>query len=106
MKGMLAPKYRDTILGQVEVREVFRITGVGSVAGAYVTSGKINRNCKVRVYRDNVIVYDGEILALKRFKDDVKEVAQGFECGVSIQNYNDIKVGDVFEAYLVEEVKE
>ena len=106
MKGMLAPKYRDTILGQVEVREVFRITGVGSVAGAYVTSCKINRNCKVRVYRDNVIVYDGEILALKRFKDDVKEVAQGFECGVSIQNYNDIKVGDVFEAYLVEEVKE
>lgn len=106
MKGMLAPKYRDTIVGQVEVREVFKITGVGAVAGSYVTSGKINRNCKVRVYRDNVIVYDGEILALKRFKDDVKEVAQGFECGVSIQNYNDIKVGDVFEAYLVEEIKD
>jgi len=106
MKGMLAPKYRDTIMGQVEVREVFKITGVGAVAGSYVTQGKITRQCKVRVYRDNVIVYDGELLALKRFKDDVKEVAQGFECGVSIKNYNDIKVGDVFEAYLVEQIQE
>jgi len=106
MKGMLAPKYRDTIMGQVEVREVFKITGVGAVAGSYVTQGKITRQCKVRVYRDNVIVYDGELLALKRFKDDVKEVAQGFECGVSIKNYNDIKVGDVFEAYLVEQIEE
>ncbi|MBR5145944.1 MAG: translation initiation factor IF-2, partial [Clostridia bacterium] len=106
MKGMLAPKYRDTIMGQVEVREVFKITGVGAVAGSYVTQGKITRQCKIRVYRDNVIVYDGELLALKRFKDDVKEVAQGFECGVSIKNYNDIKVGDVFEAYLVEQIEE
>ena len=106
MKGMLAPKYRDTFMGQVEVREVFKITGVGAVAGSYVTQGKITRQCKVRVYRDNVIVYDGELLALKRFKDDVKEVAQGFECGVSIKNYNDIKVGDVFEAYLVEQIQE
>ncbi|HIW56017.1 MAG TPA: translation initiation factor IF-2 [Firmicutes bacterium] len=106
IKGMLAPKYRDTVVGQVEVREVFKISGVGTVAGCYVTSGKIGRNCKVRIFRDNVGIYDGEILALKRFKDDVKEVAQGFECGVSIQNYNDIKVGDVFEAYLVEEVKQ
>lgn len=106
INGMLAPKYRDTVVGQVEVREVFKISGVGAVAGCYVTSGKINRNCKVRIYRDNVSIYDGEILSLKRFKDDVKEVAQGFECGVSIQNYNDIKVGDVFEAYMVEEVKQ
>lgn len=106
IKGMLAPKYRDTVVGQVEVREVFKISGVGTVAGCYVTSGKIGRNCKVRIFRDNVGIYDGEILALKRFKDDVKEVAQGFECGVSIQNYNDIKVGDVLEAYLVEEVKQ
>ena len=106
MKGMLAPVFRDTVTGSADVREVFKITGVGAVAGCYVTNGKISRNCKIKVFRDNVIVYDGEILALKRFKDDVKEVASGFECGISIKNYNDIKVGDVFEAYLVEEVKE
>ncbi len=106
INGMLAPKYRDTVVGQVEVRDVFKISGVGAVAGCYVTSGKIAKNCKIRIFRDNVGIYDGEILALKRFKDDVKEVAQGYECGVSIQNYNDIKVGDVFEAYIVEEVKQ
>ena len=106
MKGMLAPKYKETILGQVEVREVFKITGVGAVAGAYVTSGKITRNAKIRIYRDNVMVHDGTVLALKRFKDDVKEVASGFECGVSVTNYNDIKVGDVFEAYVMEEITE
>ncbi len=106
MKGMLAPKFKETILGQVEVRDVFRITGVGSVAGAYVTSGKVTRNAKIRVYRDNVMVHDGSVLDLKRFKDEVKEVAAGYECGISLVNYNDIKVGDVFEAYVMEEIKE
>lgn len=97
MKGMLAPKFKEEILGQISVRNVFKITGVGAVAGCYVTSGKITRDSKIRIYRDNVIVHDGEILALKRFKDDVKEVSAGFECGVSIQNYNDIKVDDVLK---------
>lgn len=105
MKGMLAPKFKETVTGTVEVREVFKITGVGAVAGGYVTNGKAVRNGKVRVYRDNISIYDGNILALKRFKDDVKEVASGYECGISIENYNDIKVGDVFEIYQMEEVE-
>ena len=106
MKGMLAPKFRETILGSVEVREVFKITGVGAVAGCYVTSGKVVRNGKVRIYRNNVSIYDGNILALKRFKDDVKEVASGYECGISVENYNDIKIGDVFEVYQMEEIQQ
>ncbi|MCM1043259.1 MAG: translation initiation factor IF-2 [Corallococcus sp.] len=105
MKGLLAPKFKETVLGSVEVREVFKITGVGSVAGAYVTSGKAVRNAKVRVYRNDVSVYDGNILALKRFKDDVKEVAAGYECGISVENYNDLKIGDVFEIYQMEEIE-
>ena len=104
MKGMLAPKFRETVTGSVEVREVFKITGVGAVAGCYVTSGKVIRNGKVRIYRNNISIYDGNILALKRFKDDVKEVAQGYECGISVENYNDIKIGDVFEIYQMEEI--
>ena len=106
MKGMLAPKFRETVLGSVEVREVFKITGVGAVAGCYVTSGKVLRNCKLRIYRNNVSIYDGNILALKRFKDDVKEVAAGYECGISVENYNDIKIGDVFEVYQMEEIQQ
>ena len=104
MKGMLAPKFTETVIGSVEVREVFKISGVGTVAGCYVTNGKVVRNGKVRVYRNNISVYDGNILALKRFKDDVKEVAYGFECGISVENYNDIKVGDIFEVYQMEEI--
>ena len=104
MKGMLAPKFRETVTGSAEVREVFKITGVGAVAGCYVTSGKVVRNGKVRIYRNNISIYDGNILALKRFKDDVKEVAQGYECGISVENYNDIKIGDVFEIYQMEEI--
>ncbi|MCH5151165.1 MAG: translation initiation factor IF-2 [Clostridiales bacterium] len=104
MKGMLAPKFRETVLGSAEVREVFKITGVGAVAGCYVTNGKVARNGKVRIYRNDVSIYDGNILALKRFKDDVKEVASGYECGISVENYNDIKVGDVFEIYQMEEI--
>ena len=106
MKGMLAPKFRETVLGSVEVREVFKITGVGAVAGCYVTSGKVLRNSKIRIYRNDVSIYDGNILALKRFKDDVKEVASGYECGISVENYNDIKVGDVFEVYQMEEIQQ
>lgn len=106
MKGMLTPKFKESIVGSIEVREVFKISGVGAVAGAYVTSGKAVRNGKVRVYRNDVCVYDGNILALKRFKDDVKEVATGYECGVSVENYNDIKVGDIFEIYQMEEIEQ
>ena len=106
MKGLLAPKFRGNILGSAEVREVFKITGVGSVAGCYVTSGKVLRSGKVRIYRNDISIYDGNILALKRFKDDVKEVASGYECGISIENYNDIKVGDIFEIYQMEEIRQ
>lgn len=104
MKGMLAPKFTETVTGSAEVREVFKISGVGTVAGCYVTNGKVVRNGKVRIYRNNISVYEGNILALKRFKDDVKEVAYGFECGISVENYNDIKLGDIFEIYQMEEV--
>ena len=106
LKGMLAPKITETYLGKAEVREVFKITGVGQVAGCYVTEGKIVRSGKLRIYRDDVMICEGNVLQLKRFKDDVKEVAQGFECGISIEKFNDIKVGDFIECYSIEESKE
>ena len=105
IKGMLAPKISEVYLGKAEVREVFRISGVGQVAGCYVTEGKISRNGKLRIYRDDVMICEGNVLQLKRFKDDVKEVAQGYECGISIEKFNDIKVGDFIECYQVEESK-
>lgn len=104
MKGMLAPKYKETYMGKAEVRETFKITGVGMVAGCYVVDGKIVRNGKLRIYRDNVMICEGNVLQLKRFKDDVKEVAQGYECGISIENFNDIKNDDFIECYVIEEV--
>ena len=105
LKGMLAPKFTEVYLGKAEVREVFKISGVGQVAGSYVVEGKISRNCKLRIYRDDVMITEGNVLQLKRFKDDVKEVAQGYECGISIERFNDIKVGDYIECYQVEESK-
>ncbi len=105
LKGMLAPKFTEVYLGKAEVREVFKISGVGQVAGCYVTEGKISRNGKLRIYRDDVMITEGNVLQLKRFKDDVKEVAQGYECGMSIERFNDIKIGDFIECYLVEEQK-
>ena len=105
LKGMLAPKFTEVYLGKAEVREVFKISGVGQVAGCYVTDGKISRNGKLRIYRDDIMITEGNVLQLKRFKDDVKEVAQGFECGMSIEKFNDIKIGDFIECYLVEETK-
>lgn len=104
MEGMLAPTLKEQILGRVDVREVFHVSKVGNIAGCYVTNGKILRGVHVRLIRDNVVVYDGKLSSLKRFKDDVKEVAAGYECGISIDGYNDIKVGDVIEAYIMEEV--
>ncbi len=106
LKGMLAPKFKEVYMGKAEVREVFKISGVGQVAGSYVVEGKIIRNGKLRIYRDDVMICEGNVLQLKRFKDDVKEVAQGFECGISIEKFNDIKVGDFIESYQVEENKE
>ena len=103
LKGMLAPKITETYLGKAEVREVFKISGVGQVAGSYVTEGKIVRSGKLRIYRDDVMITEGNVLQLKRFKDDVKEVSQGFECGISIEKFNDIKVGDFIECYQIEE---
>lgn len=103
MKGMLEPEFEEIVLGHVEVRQIFKVSNVGTIAGCYVTDGKITRNSMVRLLRDNVVVHEGKISSLKRFKDDAKEVAQGYECGVSLENYNDIKEGDVFESYIIQE---
>ena len=105
MKGMLEPKYEEKVIGNVEVRQTFRISNVGTIAGGYVLSGKVERNARVRVIRDNVVIYQGKLATLKRFKDDVKEVTKGFECGIQIENYNDIKEGDIIEVYIMEEIK-
>ena len=105
MKGMLEPKFKEVVLGHAEVRQVFKITGAGAVAGCYVQDGKIQRNAEVRVVRDGIVFHEGHLNTLKRFKDDVKEVATSYECGMSIENYNDIKEGDIIECFVMEEVK-
>ena len=105
MKGMLDPVYKEVIIGNAEVRQTFKVSNVGTIAGCYVTDGKIARNSVVRVIRDNVVLHEGKLVSLKRFKDDVKEVAHGYECGVQIEDYNDIKEGDIIEAHIMEEVK-
>ncbi len=104
LKGMLSPKYHEVYLGKCEVRQTFKITGVGNIAGCYVQEGKIVRGGKLRIYRDDVLVVEGNVQQLKRFKDDVKEVAFGFECGCAIEGFNDIKIGDIIECYLIEQV--
>ena len=106
LKGMIAPKIRDVDLGAAEVRQVYKISSVGTIAGCYVTNGVITRNSIIRVVRDGIIIYDDNISSLKRFKDDVKEVAQGYECGISLGKFNDIKEGDILEAYKKEEYRE
>ncbi len=105
MKGMLDPEFEEKVIGNVEVRQTFRISNVGTIAGAYVLSGKVERNAGVRVIRENVVIHDGKLATLKRFKDEVKEVGKGFECGIQIENYNDIKEGDMIEVYIMEEIK-
>ena len=104
MKGLLTPEFRENIIGHAEVRNVFKITGVGMVAGSYVTDGKLQRNAQVRLLRDNVVVYEGKLSSLQRFKDAVKEVADGYECGVCLENYTDIKEGDIIECFIMEEI--
>lgn len=106
IKGMLAPKFRDVDLGRIEVRSVFKLSSVGTIAGGYVLSGKVSRNAKIRVVRDGIVVAEDEIASLKRFKDDVKEVASGYECGIGLNKFNDIKEGDILEAYITEEYKD
>ncbi|QPT05453.1 translation initiation factor IF-2 [Staphylococcus auricularis] len=105
MKGMLDPEYEEKVIGEVEVRQTFKVSKVGTIAGSYVTEGKITRNAGVRVIRDGIVQYEGEINTLKRFKDDVKEVAQGYECGITLEKYNDVKEGDVIEAFELVEVE-
>ena len=105
MEGMLEPTSEEVITGNIEVREVFKISKVGTVAGCYVTDGNVKRSNQVRLVRDGIVVYTGEINQLKRFKEDVSEVKNGYECGLSIKNFNDIKVGDIIEGFEVKEVK-
>ena len=105
MKGLLDPEYEEKVIGQVEIRETFKVSKVGTIGGSYVTDGKITRDSGVRVIRDNIVIYEGKIATLKRFKDDVREVAKGYECGLMIEGYNDIQEGDIIEAYVMEEVK-
>ena len=99
MKGMLAPKIEEVITGHAEVRQLFKVSGIGTIGGCYVTDGKITRGTKVRVIRDDVVVYSGELGSLQHEKDSVKEAAAGHECGLTVEKYNDIKVGDIIEAY-------
>ncbi|MBR5756580.1 MAG: translation initiation factor IF-2, partial [Firmicutes bacterium] len=105
LKGMLNPTFKEVVLGSAEVRETFKVPGVGLIAGAYVTDGKITRTAKLRLVREGIVIHEGEVASLKRFKDDAKEVASGFECGIGIEKFNDIKVGDVIEAFEMQEVK-
>ena len=105
MKGLLAPEFKENLLGHAQVRSTFKITGAGTIAGSYVTDGKVQRNASVRLLRDNVIIFEGKLSSLRRFKDDVKEVASGYECGIGLENYNDIKEGDVIECFVMEEIE-
>ncbi len=105
MEGMLAPEYKEVIAGRAEIRVIYKVPKVGNIAGCYVLEGKINRNANVRLIRDNIVIHDGKIDSLKRFKDDAREVAEGFECGIGLEKFNDIKEGDVIEAYAMEEIK-
>lgn len=105
MKGMLEPTFEEVVLGHAEIRELFKVSGVGTIGGCYVTDGKIVRNCGVRILRNDIVIHTGELASLQRLKDSVKEVQSGFECGLSVANYNDIKVGDIIEAFTSQEVE-
>ena len=106
MKGMLAPKFREVELGRAEVRSVFKISSAGTIAGCYVLEGKVTRAAKIRLVRDGIVITEDEIDSLRRFKDDVKEVAQGYECGIGLDKFSDIKEGDIFEAFIMEEYRD
>ena len=102
MEGMLAPIEREVVLGRAEVRQTFHVPKIGMIAGCYVTSGKIERSNQVRLIRDDVVIYQGKIVSMRRFKDDIKEAVEGYECGIALENYKDIKLGDIIEAFTIE----
>jgi translation initiation factor IF-2 len=104
MKGMLDPVFQEKIIGHLEVRQIYKASGIGTIAGCYVTDGMIQRNSQIRLVRDGIVVYEGLLASLKRFKDDVKEVKSGFECGCVFEKYNDVKEGDQVEAFVMEEI--
>jgi translation initiation factor IF-2 len=105
MKGMLDPVFKEAVLGKAEVRETFKVPGAGIIAGSYILEGKVVRNEQIRLVRDGIIIHEGKISSLKRMKDDAKEVREGFECGIGIDNYNDIKVGDIIECFKMEQIE-
>ena len=105
MKGMLAPKFRENLLGHAEVRQTIHVPNVGTIAGSYIQDGKITRQSQIRVVRDGIVIFEDKISSLKRFKDDVREVASGYECGVGLEKFNDIKVGDILEAFVMEQIQ-
>jgi translation initiation factor IF-2 len=105
MKGMLAPKYKEVVLGRAEVRQTIRVPNVGVIAGSYITDGKVTRNALIRVVRDGVVIFEDKISSLRRFRDDVREVAQGYECGIGLERFGDIKEGDILEASIMEEIE-
>ena len=105
IKGMLEPEYVEEVIGRAQVRAVFKVPNVGNIAGIYVQQGKITRNCNIRLLRNDVVIYEGKVASLKRFKDDVREIASGYEGGLGLENYNDIKEDDILEAYIMKEVK-
>jgi len=105
MKGMLAPEFKEVVLGRAEVRTIFNVSSIGTIAGSYVTEGKIAKNASARLLRDNVVIYEGSLGSLKRFKDDAREVSQGYECGITLKNFNDIKEGDIIESFEMQEIK-
>ena len=105
MKGMLDPEFEEKVIGNAEIRQTFKVSNVGTIAGCYVTNGKVSRNAGIRIIRDNVVIHDGKLISLKRFKDDAKEVAAGYECGIQIEDFNDIQEGDILEVYIMEEIK-
>src|SRR5699024_1515222 len=104
MRGMLDPEYKEIVKGRARVRQTFKVPSIGTIAGCYITDGKINRNNEVRIIRDGIVIHEGSISSLKRFKDDAKEVAAGYECGIGIERYNDIKEEDIIEAFDMEEI--
>ena len=105
MVGMLDPVYKEVVLGKAEVRQVYKISNVGTIAGCYVLDGKLTRNSSVRVIREGIVIFESGLASLKRFKDDAKEVATGYECGLSVEKFNDLKDGDIVEAFTMEEIK-
>jgi translation initiation factor IF-2 len=106
MKGMLAPKFKEVVLGHAEVRQTIRVPNVGTIAGSYITDGKVTRAAEIRVVRDGIVIFEDKISSLKRFKDDAKEVASGYECGIGLEKFNDIKLGDILETFIMEEIKQ